>query len=80
MSSPTHDFDNFSFKRSSPLKNLISYDVLTTKIYAILEKNFKKNQSKFEEIKGISTIDDLLSYICQLCKTHTRANPWDIFS
>ena len=43
-------------------------------------KKLPINQSKFEEIKGISTIDDLLSHICQLCKTHTRANPWDIFS
>ena len=33
-------------------------------------KKTSKNQSKFEEIKGISTIDDLLSHICPLCKTH----------
>ena len=30
-------------------------------------KKLPKNQSKFEEIKGISTIDDLQSHICPLC-------------
>ena len=67
---PTHDFDNFSCKMSSPGKNFIIYDVLTTNIHGILAKNFEKNQSKLEEIKGISTIVDLLSHICPLCMTH----------
>ena len=80
ISSPTHDFDNFSLKRPSPVKNLIKYDVLTTKIYEILEK-LQKNQSRFEEINGISTIDDLQSHICPLCARLicTGVHPWDIF-
>ena len=80
MSFQRHGFDNFSWKRPSPVKNLIKYDVLTTKIYEILEK-LQKNQSRFEEINGISTIDDLQSHICPLCARLicTGVHPWDIF-
>ena len=51
MSSPTHDFDSFSCKMSSPGKNLITYDVLTTNIHGILAKNFKKISQKSKKLK-----------------------------
>ena len=51
MSSPTHDFDNFSCRMSSPGKNLIIYDVLTTNIHGILAKNFKKISQNLKKLK-----------------------------
>ena len=44
-------------------------------------KKPQKDQSKFEEIKGISTIDDLQSHIYPLCARLicSGVHPWDIF-
>ena len=80
ISSPTHDFDNFSFKRSSPLKNLISYDVLITRIYEILEKNFKKISQNLKKLKvylQLIIYYHLFAHCARfIC---TGVNPWDIF-
>ena len=80
MSSPTHDFDNFSCKMSSPGKNFIIYDVLTTNIHRILAKNFKKISQNLKKLKVYLQLL-IYSHIFALCAwlICTEANPWDIF-
>ena len=56
MSSPTHYFDNFLCKMSSPGKNLIIYDVLTTNIHGILAKNFKEISQNLKKLKVYLTL------------------------
>ena len=66
MSSPTHDFDNFSCKMSSPGKNFIIYDVLTTNIHGILAKNFKKISQNLKKLKVYLQLL-IYSHIFALC-------------